>query len=89
MNTLRYYSLQSLKYLFKKYGIKIIYAKKINTHGGSIRVYATKNNKFKVNKNVQKILDYEKNFLKWKTFKKFKKNIVELKIRTFFNFKKT
>ena len=85
---LRYYSLQSLKYLFKKYGIKIIYAKKINTHGGSIRVYATKNNKFKVNKNVQKILDYEKNFLNWKTFKKFKKNIVNSKLELFSILKK-
>jgi 2-polyprenyl-3-methyl-5-hydroxy-6-metoxy-1,4-benzoquinol methylase len=37
---LRYYSLTSLKYLFKKYGMEIIHAKKISTHGGSIRVYA-------------------------------------------------
>ena len=74
---LRYYSLESLKYLFNKYGMKIIHAKKINTHGGSIRVYATKKNKLKVNKSVANILNLEKNFLHWKTFEKFKKKVVQ------------
>ena len=37
---LRYYSLSSLKFLFNKVGLEIIRAKRINTHGGSIRVYA-------------------------------------------------
>ena len=36
---LRYYSLLSLKYLFDKYNLSIFHAKKITTHGGSIRVY--------------------------------------------------
>ena len=39
---MRYYSLTSLNYLFKKYKLKIFYAKEIPTHGGSIRVYVTK-----------------------------------------------
>ena len=52
---LRYYSLKSLEYLFKKYNMEIIHAKKINTHGGSIRVYAARKEKFKINKNVKKI----------------------------------
>ena len=38
---MRYYSLTSLNYLFKKYNLKIFYAKKIPTHGGSIRVYVS------------------------------------------------
>ena len=42
---MRYYSLTSLSYLFKKYNLKIFYAKKIQTHGGSIRVYVSKNKK--------------------------------------------
>ena len=39
---MRYYSLTSLNYLFKKYKLKIFYAKKIPTHGGSIRVYVSR-----------------------------------------------
>ena len=49
-----------LKYLFEMYGMKIIHAKQIKTHGGSIRVYATRKNNFKINKSVKKILKYEK-----------------------------
>ncbi len=80
---LRYYSLSSLKYLFDKYGLKIIHAKKINTHGGSIRVYATKSKKFKINKNVKKILDLEKRYLNWKTFNNFRKNVFKSKINLY------
>ena len=77
---LRYYSLNSLKYLFEKHGLKIIHAKKISPHGGSIRVYATKSKKFKINKSVNKILKHEKKFLNWNTFNKFKKEVVQSKI---------
>ena len=77
---LRYYSLTSLSNLFKKYNLKIIHAKKIPTHGGSIRVYATRNNKYKINKKVKKIFDYEKKFLTWKSFNNFKNNVVKSKI---------
>lgn len=85
---LRYYSLSSLKYLFNKYGMEIIHAKKINTHGGSIRVYASKKNKFNINKSVSKILNFEKKFLKWNTFYNFKKRIVHSKINLFSILKK-
>ena len=77
---LRYYSLSSLKYLFDKYKLKIIHAKKIMTHGGSIRVYATKSKKFKINKSVNKILNFEKKYLNWKTFNNFRKRVVQSKI---------
>ena len=80
---LRYYSLKSLKYLFEKYGMEIIHAKKINTHGGSIRVYAARKNKFKIIKNVLKILNFEKKFLNWKTFNSFKKNVVDSKLKLY------
>ena len=85
---LRYYSLTSLKYLFKKYGIEIIHAKKINTHGGSIRVYAANKNKFTVNKSVNKILNYEKSYLNWKTFANFRKNVVTSKLNLYAMLKK-
>lgn len=80
---LRFYSLTSLKYLFDKYGLTIFHAKKIDTHGGSIRVYVTRNKKIKINKNVNKILKLEKKYLNWKTFSKFKKNVIYSKMNLY------
>jgi hypothetical protein len=40
---LRYYSLTSLRNLLAQHGLHIFRAKKIPTHGGSIRVYAKRN----------------------------------------------
>ena len=80
---LRYYSLLSLKYLLNKFGLEIIHAKKIGTHGGSIRVYAARKNSYPISKNVNKILNYERKFLNWKTFKKFKQNVVKSKINLY------
>ena len=85
---LRYYSLTSLKYLFNKYDMEIIHAKKINTHGGSIRVYAARKKRFKIHKSVTKILNFEKKFLKWKTFINFKKNVVQSKLNLYSILKK-
>ena len=82
---MRYYSLLSLKYLFDKYNLSIFHAKKIRTHGGSIRVYVAKKDKFKISKSVKKIIAEEKNFLNWKNFRKFKNDVVmsKKKIRIF------
>ena len=85
---LRYYSLTSLKYLFNKYDMEIIHAKKINTHGGSIRVYAARKKRFKIRKSVTKILNFEKKFLNWKTFINFKKNVVQSKLNLYSILKK-
>ena len=60
--------------------MEIIHAKKINTHGGSIMVYAAKKNKFKIKNSVNQILNFEKKFINWKTFINFKKRIVNSKI---------
>ena len=78
---LRYYSLESLKYFFSKFNLKIFHAKKIQTHGGSIRVYATKNKNYKINKSVKKILKEEKNYINFKNFKKFKKSVINSKLQ--------
>tara|TARA_B100001063_G_C16701532_1_gene522834 strand:- start:47 stop:1282 length:1236 start_codon:yes stop_codon:yes gene_type:complete len=85
---LRYYSLTSLNYLFNKYGMEIIYAKKINTHGGSIRVYAANKKVLKMDKSVNKILKEEKVFLTDKTFKRFRKEVVNSKIELYALLKK-
>ena len=42
------YPRQLAKYLFDKYNLSIFHAKKIRTHGGSIRVYVAKKDKFKI-----------------------------------------
>ena len=39
---LRYYSLTSLRRLLEEHGLRVVHARRIPTHGGSIRVYAAK-----------------------------------------------
>ncbi|MDE2009557.1 MAG: class I SAM-dependent methyltransferase [Candidatus Omnitrophica bacterium] len=56
---LRYYSLASLKVLFDRHGLQIIHAAKINTHGGSLRVYAAFQGKYPVRSSVAAILKEE------------------------------
>ena len=77
---LRYYTLTSLKKIFQKFNLKIIHAKKIDTHGGSIRVYAVKDQKKVANKNVAKILQTETKKINTKNIKKFCKGVVSSKI---------
>ena len=80
---LRYYSLSSLKYLLEKYNLSIFHAKKIPTHGGSIRVYAARKGKFKTLNSVKQILDEEKKFLNWKNFNKFRSDVVKSKLNLY------
>jgi hypothetical protein len=77
---LRYYSLTSLKYLFEKFGFEVFDAKKIPTHGGSIRIYCAVKGKFKVKKIIKNILIYEKKYLTTKYLKNFKKNVSKSKL---------
>ena len=80
---LRYYSVQSLNYLFKKHNLEIIDTKEISTHGGSIRVYAARKGKYKVSKNVKLQLQKENKNLNKKSFNQFKRNVVSSKIKLF------
>lgn len=57
---LRYYSLHSLQYLLSRRGLEVIHAKRIPTHGGSIRVYAARKGKHPVRDTVSKLLREEK-----------------------------
>ena len=68
---MRYYSLSSLNYLFKKYKLNIFYAKKFLLMEG-LRVYVTKISS-KIDPSVKRILNFEKKFLTKKRFKEFKK----------------
>ncbi len=77
---LRYYCLRSLNFLFKKFGLRIFKVQKINTHGGSIRVYATKSKMYRTENSVKKILQEEKKYLNKKFFLKFTKKVVQSKL---------
>lgn len=76
---LRYYSLLSLDFLFKKHGLEIFHAKKIKTHGGSIRVYCSYKNTYKKKKSVNAILKQEKLQLTSKRFLQFAKKVQDSK----------
>ena len=61
---LRYYSITSLRNLFSKHGLEIFKVEKINTHGGSIRVYASRKKINKIDSSVKKLSNKEKNLEK-------------------------
>ncbi len=53
---LRYYSLHSLMNLLKMHDLEIFHAKRIPTHGGSIRVYAARKGSYSVRDTVGQLL---------------------------------
>ncbi|HLA45097.1 MAG TPA: class I SAM-dependent methyltransferase [Aggregatilineales bacterium] len=56
---LRYYSLHSLQFLLNMHGLEVFHARRIPTHGGSIRVYAARPGTYEIRPSVQQILDEE------------------------------
>ncbi len=77
---LRYYSLTSLNFLFNKFNLEIFNAKKIKTHGGSIRVYTAFKGKKKPYPIVKSILKEEK-ILNLKYLMDFQNSIVLTKLK--------
>ena len=61
---MRYYSLQSLDYLLKTKNFRIFHAKLIKSHGGSIRIYATKNNDYSSTGQFDLLLKEEEKFFR-------------------------
>lgn len=79
---LRYYSLHSLKYLLERHGLTIIHAKRIPTHGGSIRVYAAKSGRYPVRDSVSKMLSEEEAMgLNAENLREFKNRVVLSKLK--------
>ena len=76
-----YWSLTSLVNFFNQFNCTIFKAEKINTHGGSIRVYVKKESKVKIEKNVKLLLDEEESFgiKKYKTYQDFGEKINKLR----------
>ena len=76
---LRQISLSSLKYLFNKVGLEIIRAKRINTHGGSIRVYAALKGIYKKSKKLISLFQKEKKLFNKKIYS-FEKKVTKSKL---------
>ncbi len=81
-----YWSLLSLTNFFKNFGVKIFKVERINTHGGSIRVFISKDKKRKIESSVKKLIKEEEDFglKKYQTYVNFgkkvyliKKNVIE------------
>jgi len=84
-----YWSLTTLKRFLENLGLKIFNVEEINTHGGSIRIYVTQDQKTLVNSNVNELLDKEEKFglSKISTYLEFGKKISNLKINVIKNLK--
>lgn len=77
-----YLSLHVVREIFKKSGLRIFNVKKINTHGGSLQVYACHfDDNRKTHKSVNLLLNEEKKkgLKKIETYRKFKKDISKIK----------
>ncbi len=76
-----YWSLTSLFNFFKSFDVKIFKAEKIETHGGSLRIFVSKNKKIKVDESINNILKDEENYgiKKFETYKKFGEKINKIK----------
>ena len=85
-----YWSLTSLVNFFNNLNTKIFRAEKIDTHGGSLRIYIRKNKKTNVEKSVKKLLKEEEIFgiKKFKTYKEFGNKVYKIRENVLRNLKK-
>ena len=76
-----YWSLTSLVTFFKRFKAIIYKAEKINTHGGSLRIYVKKNLKTKIDKSVKSLLSEEEKFgiKKYQTYQNFAKKVYKIR----------
>ena len=76
-----YWSLTSLINFFNQFDAKIFRAEKIDTHGGSLRIYIKKNKKIKIENNVKKLINEEEIFgiKDFKTYQEFGEKVYQIK----------
>jgi len=76
-----YWSLTSLVSFFDQFSAKIYKVEKIDTHGGSIRIYVKKNSKTKIGKSVKLFLKQEEKFgiKNYETYQDFAKKIYKIR----------
>ena len=85
-----YWSLTSLTNFFNTFDATIFKSERINTHGGSIRIYIKKDKKVKIDVSVKKMLKEEVNFgiKKYETYKKFGEKVYQIRENVLSNIKK-
>tara|TARA_B100001057_G_scaffold420921_1_gene441573 strand:+ start:4204 stop:6756 length:2553 start_codon:yes stop_codon:yes gene_type:complete len=85
-----YWSLTSLINFFNQFNVKIFKSEKVDTHGGSIRVYIKKDKKIKIDASVKKMLKEEEIFgiKKFKTYQNFGKKVYKIRENVIKNLKK-
>ncbi len=76
-----YWSLNSLVNFFKQFEVTLYKAERINTHGGSIRIYIKKGKNIKVEDSVRELLKIENKFgiKDFKTYELFGKKVQKIK----------
>ncbi len=76
-----YWSLTSLINFFNQYDAKIYRVERINTHGGSIRVYIKKVKKTKIENSVKELVKTEEKFgiKKYQTYQAFAKKVYKIR----------
>ena len=84
-----YWSLHTLSNFLNKFDLKVFKVEKIDTHGGSIRVYVSQSKEILIDKSVKQFLDKEEKFglKKISTYVEFGKTIEKLRINTIKNIK--
>lgn len=79
-----YLSIVALKRIFEEQGLKIFDVEQLETHGGSLRVYAThiENMQVKIEEHVEEILQEEKKFglEEKKVYQDFAKKVEQIKL---------
>jgi len=85
-----YWSLTSLVNFFNQFESKIIRAEKINTHGGSLRIYVKKDKNSKIDSSVRALLKEEDEFgiKNYKTYQEFADKIYKIQKNVKTNIKK-
>tara|TARA_B100000886_G_C20207426_1_gene400986 strand:- start:4 stop:678 length:675 start_codon:yes stop_codon:yes gene_type:complete len=85
-----YWSLTSLVNFFKQFKVKVFKAERINTHGGSIRIFISKNKNTKIEKSIKELLDEEVKFgiKQFKTYESFGKKVYKIRDNVIKNLKK-
>ena len=84
-----YWSLTSLINFFKQFQVEIFKAEKINTHGGSIRIYIKKDKNVKIDKSVKKLIKEEEKFgiKNFKTYQDFGEKVYKIRENVIKNLK--
>jgi len=81
--------LTSLVYFFNQFDAKIFKSEKVDTHGGSLRVYIKKGKQIKIESSVKKMLKDEEEFgiKNFKTYKKFGEKVYQIRENVLKNIK--